>query len=121
MKRLMRRLTYSGLASAILFGGMAFGFNLFRSQGHACGIPMLQPAISDVCGALGLGDRPTKGERIAWEGREPGSCAALRSHIEHFPNGTYRDEAAGMLAARRVTQTEVWTPTTRRLAVFESH
>jgi hypothetical protein len=119
MKRLIRRLTYSGFASAMVFGGLAFGLNLFRAQDHLCGIPLIQPRISDVCGALGLGNRPTMRERIAWEGREPGSCAALRNHIERFPNGAYHNEAASMLAARRVTQTEVWTPTTRYLALFE--
>ncbi len=120
MKRLMRHLTYSGFASAMVFGGLAFGFNLFRSQNHVCGIPLLQPRISDMCGALGLGDRPTERERIAWEHRESGSCAALRTHIERFPSGAYRSEAASMLTARRVTQTEVWTPATRRLELIES-
>jgi len=115
----MRRLTYSGLGSAIVFGCVSFGYNLFRVQDRVCGTPLLQPAISDVCGALRLGDRPTKAERIAWAARKPGSCADLRTHIERFPNGAYAAEAATMLAARRVTQTEVWTPTTRRLALFE--
>jgi len=119
MKRLIRRLTYSGFASAMVFGGLTFGFNLFRSQDHLCGIPLLQPRISDVCGALGLGNRPIMRERIAWEGREPGNCAALRTHIERFPNGTYHNEAASMLVARRVMQTEVWTLTTRHLMLFE--
>ena len=118
MKRLMRRLTYSSLASAIGLGGLAFGFNLFSAQDQVCGVSLLQPQVSDLCGALGLGNRPTKTERIAWEGRAPGSCAALRSHIERFPQGAYRDDAADMLAARRVTQTEIWTPGTRRLSLY---
>ena len=118
-KRLARRLTYSGLASAMAFGGVAFGLNAFHAQDGVCGVPLLQPRISDVCGALGLGNRPSKGERIAWERREPGSCADLRRHIERFPGGAYRDEAASMLAGRRVTQTEVWTPATRRLELVE--
>ena len=91
-------------------------FNLFSAQDQVCGVPLLQPQISDMCGALGLGNRPTKAERIAWESREPGSCAALRTHVERFPDGAYRAEASDMLAARRVTQTEIWTPGTRRLA-----
>lgn len=119
MKRLLRRLTYSTFASAMVFGGLAFGFNLFRAQDRVCGIPLLQPRISDVCGALDLGNRPARPERIAWERREPGSCAALRTHIERFPDGTYRAQAAGLLAARRVTQTDVWTPGVRRLVLFE--
>jgi hypothetical protein len=118
MKRLMRRLTYSSLASAIGLGGLAFGFNLFSAQDQVCDVSLLQPQISDVCGALGLGHRPTKKERIAWEGREPGSCAALRTHIERFPQGAYRHDAADMLTARRVTQAETWTPGTRRLSLF---
>lgn len=118
MKRLMRRLTFSSLASAIGLGGLAFGFNLFSAQDQVCGISLLQPQISDVCGALGLGHRPTKPERIAWEGREPGSCAALRTHIERFPQGAYRHDAADLLTARRVTQAEIWTPGTRRLILL---
>ena len=120
MKRLMRRLTYSSLVSAIGLGSLAFGFNLFSAQDQVCGISFLQPQISDVCGALGLGHRPSKAERIAWEGRELGSCGALRTHIERFPQGAYRDAAADMLAARRITQTEEWTPGTRRLSIFVS-
>ncbi len=118
-KRLVRRLTYSSFASGVVFSGLAFALNLFRAQDRVCGIPPLQPHISDICGALGLGDRPTKRERIAWADREPGSCAALRTFIERFPNGTYRVEAASLLAARSLTQTEVWTATRRRLELFE--
>jgi hypothetical protein len=118
MKRLMRRLTYSSLVSAIGFGGLALGFNLFGAQDQVCGVSFLQPQVSDVCGVLGLGHRATKKERIAWEGRAPGSCAALRAHIERFPQGAYRDDAAEILAARRVTQVEIWTPGTRRLSMF---
>jgi hypothetical protein len=39
--------------------------------------------------------------------------------IELFPKGPYREEAARMLVARRLTQTEVWTSSTRQLALFE--
>ena len=83
-----------------------------------CGVPLFQPAISDLCGAMGFGNRPTKTERVAWEGREPGSCAALRAHVEHFPEGAYRRNAADLLAARRVTAREIWTPSERQLALF---
>jgi hypothetical protein len=118
MKRLMRRLTYSGFASAIGLGAVVVGFNLLSAQDKLCGAPLLQPQISDLCGTLGLGHRPTTAERIAWASREPGSCAALRAHIERFPEGAYRAVAADLLAARRVTQTEIWTPTVRRLVLF---
>jgi hypothetical protein len=117
-KRLVRRLTWSGVASAIGFGGLALAFNLFSAQDPACGAPFFQPQISDVCGALGLGNRPTKAERVAWEGRNPGSCEALRTHIERFPEGAYQDKAADILAARRITKTEIWIPNTRQLSLF---
>lgn len=117
MKRLMRRLTLSSVASAIGIG-LVFAFNLFSVQDQVCGVPLFQPQTSDLCGALGFGNRPSKAERLAWESREPGSCAALRAHVERFPQGAYRAEAADMLAARRVTQKEIWTPSTRRLALF---
>jgi hypothetical protein len=116
LKRLMRRLTWSSVASAIGLG-LVFAFNLFSVQDQVCGVPLLQPQISDLCGALGFGNRPSKAERIAWESRERGSCAALRNHVERFPQGAYRADAADMLAARRVTQKEIWTPSTRRLAL----
>jgi TIR domain len=119
MKRLVRRLTLGSLVSAIGIG-VAFAFNLFSAQDQVCGVHFLQPQISDICGALGLGNRPAKTERIAWEGREAGSCAALRTHVERFPEGAYRRDAAEILAARRVTQREMWTPSTRRLALYVS-
>ncbi len=118
MKRLMRRLTFSSLASAIGLGGLAFAFNLFSAQDQVCGVSISQPQVSDLCGAVGLGHRPTKKERIAWETRETGSCAALRSHIERFPQGAYQHDAADLLTARRVTQTETWVPETLRLSLF---
>ena len=117
MKRLVRRLTLSSVASVIGLG-LVFGFNLFSAQDQVCGLPLFQPQISDVCGALGIGNRPSKTERVAWASLERGSCAALRTHVERFPQGAYRAAAADMLAARRVTQKENWTPGTRRLALY---
>jgi len=116
-RRLIRRLTWSSLASAAVFISLAFGLNLFRSQDRLCAMPLLQPGISDVCGSLGFGNRPTRLERIAWAARQPNSCAALKTHIEHFPDGVYHDRAASLLAVRHVTQTETWTPATRRLVL----
>jgi len=117
MKRLVRRLTWSSLASTVGFGGLALAFNLFSAQDQVCAVPLLQPQLSDLCGSLGIGHRPTKAERVAWDGCD-GSCDALRRHIQQFPDGAYRTQAAERLAARRVTQTEVWTPGTRRLTLF---
>jgi hypothetical protein len=118
MKRLVQRLTYSSLASAIGLGVLVVGLNVFGAQDRLCGVFILQPGVSDVCGAMSLGHRPTKAERNAWEDRAPGNCAALRAHIERFPEGAYRASAADMLASRRVQQKQVWTPTTHRLVLF---
>ena len=117
LKQLMRRLSLSSAASVIGLG-VVFGFNLLSAQDQVCGVPLLQPQISDSCGALGFGNRPTKTERVVWESRELGSRAALRTHIERFPQGEYRADAADMLASRRVIQMEIWTPSTRRLTLF---
>jgi hypothetical protein len=119
MKRLIRRLTWSSLASALMFGGLAFGLDLFRMQEQVCGLPLLQPQMSDMCGGLGLGKRPTERERMAWAARQPGSCSDLRTHIERFPKGAFHDDAASLLAARRVIEKEVWTPVQHRLAIFQ--
>lgn len=117
MKRLVRRLTVGSLASTVGLGGLALAFNLFSAQDQVCAVPLVQPQLSDLCGSLGIGHRPSQTERLAWNTCD-GSCDALRKHIEQFPDGAYRTQAAAMLSARRVTQTEVWTPGTRRLALF---
>jgi hypothetical protein len=117
MKRLVHRLTWSTVASTVGFGGLALAFNLFSAQEQVCAVPLIQPQLSDLCGALGVGHRPTRAERVAWA-QCNGSCDALRRHIEQFPDGFYRAQAADRLAAKRITQTETWTPSTRTLALF---
>ena len=116
IRRPIRQVAYAGVASAIV----GFTFNVLGVQDWVCGVPIFQPGVSDLCGALALGHRAKRAERIEWESREPGSCAALRIHIEHYPEGAYRDAAADLLAARRMTQVEVWTPATPapRLTMF---
>jgi hypothetical protein len=115
--RLMQRITYGALAST-LGVAIVFGFNVFAAQRPLCSLPVFQPSLSDFCGSLGFGDRPTKAERLAWEAREPGSCQALRDHVEAFPEGALRETAASLIAARQVTQTETWEPSERRLVLF---
>ena len=114
-----RRLTYGALAGA-LGGVCAFAFNMFAAQSAVCGapVPFLQPTLADACGAVGLGDKPTRAERLAWADREPGSCEALRDHVEAYPDGAYRAAAADLLAARSVRREDVWSPSERRLALF---
>jgi hypothetical protein len=116
-KRLMQRITYGALASGLTTAAV-FGFNLFAAQSQLCAIPVIQPLVSDACGAWGFGGRPTKAERLAWESREPGSCQALRDHVEAYPEGAFREAAASLIAARQVMQTEVWEPSERRLVLY---
>jgi len=115
----LRRRAFAGLPPAVLIGGVAaFGADILSIQETVCSAALAQPSLSDTCGAWGLGDKPTREERLAWEGREPGSCDALRAHVEAFPEGAYRDDAADMIAARRVTEQEVWEQSEKRLDFY---
>ncbi|KCZ84943.1 hypothetical protein HAD_04650 [Hyphomonas adhaerens MHS-3] len=97
---------------------LSFGANLLSFQEMVCSVEFGQPGISDACGAMGFGGKPSRTERLAWQNREAGSCEALRRHIDMFPAGAFRDDAADMLAAMRIEKTDVWEPTQKRLAVF---
>ena len=117
--RVSRRLFYGATSSAALLVLAAFAFNSFGVTARFCTIPGLQPGFSDACGALRLGARPTREERLAWAARPAGSCQALRDHIARFPEGAYRREAADLLTARRVTTQDTWRASTRSLSLFQ--
>ena len=120
MKRLLRRFSYGSLATSLVVAVALFGANIFHAQDRACSMPFLQPAVSDFCGTLGLGGKPSKRERVAWEKRQPGSCAALRAHLAQFPTGALRDEANGLLRAESSSRTKSGYPAIHQLALFES-
>lgn len=117
-RRLVRRAIYGSSAGMLAVAAVAFGLNLYRAQELVCSVPVLQPRISDACGAMGLGHRPTQGERVAWQARAPGNCADLRAHLGRFPQGAYREHAEALLAGRRVTSEETWTARVHRLTLF---
>lgn len=100
-RRLFRRVFYGGVLSALGAAIVAFGMNALSMQDQVCRVGFLQPGISDTCGALGMGGAPTREERLAWVEREPASCEALRAHVERFPNGAYRSQAADLISAAR--------------------
>lgn len=118
LKRTMRRAS-AGIASAASLGAIvAFSSNVMSVQHKVCSIDLAQPQISDFCGGLSLGGKPTKEERLAWADIQAGSCDALRAHVERFPEGAFRSAAADMISARRVMQEEVWTPAERTARLF---
>jgi hypothetical protein len=102
----------SGVAAAAL-GAATFSTNMFASQTKLCTLPFDQPSISDTCGALHLGGRPSQGERIAWAGRPAGSCQALRDLINRYPDGAYRSEAAALLQAAKLSRAPNFSPDPR--------
>jgi TIR domain len=116
--RAARRLFYGGASSACLAAIGAVAFNTFGTATMLCTAPGPHPGLSDVCGAVGLGDRPVRAERLAWAALRPGSCQALRAHIARFPEGAYRREAADLLTARRVSYEDDWAPVVRPLTLF---
>jgi hypothetical protein len=102
-----------------LVSGVLLVFNSFGLASALCTVPGPQPGLSDSCGAMGVGSRPSRSEREAWESRAPASCVALRDHIAKFPDGVFRRQAADLLTARRTTVHESWTPVIKPLSLFE--
>jgi hypothetical protein len=117
--RLMRRLTFGSASSLTVAVVASIAFNAFGISTKVCTAVAMQPALSDGCGALGLGGRPSRTERLSWEARRPGSCPDLRAYIDRYHDGgAYLTEANALLAARRVTQERNDTPGTRYLALY---
>jgi hypothetical protein len=122
-RRLYRRLTWGGLATGLAALGAAFAGNSLGLQDRSCELGFAQPALSDACGALGLGGRPTKDERLAWATRPTGmdaGCAGLRDFLQRYPRGRYAPVASHLLAARKVEVEQRWTPGERPLPLRES-
>jgi hypothetical protein len=116
--RVTRRLIAGGVGSAALGLVSALAMNAFNMTAQICTVPAGQPGLSDACGAIGLGRRPSRAERVAWAARPVGSCEALKAHINRFPQGAYRDEAVALLAARAKAYRDSWTPATRQLVLY---
>jgi RNA polymerase sigma factor (sigma-70 family) len=56
-----------GAISALIAALFAFSANVFEVQERVCAAPGLQPGLSDVCGGWGLGGRPTREYRLAFD------------------------------------------------------
>jgi hypothetical protein len=111
--RLYRRLRTGALGALGTAFLWAAATNVGGVQTALCTIPVGQPLLSDACGAVGLGGRPDREERIAWDARRQGSCADLRAHIARFPNGAYRRLAADLLAAETTQRAATYSPAPR--------
>lgn len=116
--RIRRRLIYSAISTTGLAAIATFTINTFGIASNVCTMPGLQPGLSDSCGAIGIGHRPSHAERIAWEKLPAGSCAALRSFVQSYPNGALRDEAADLITARKTWVEQQWSPAMRSLRLF---
>lgn len=116
--RLMRRLTIGSVASAIAAGVFAFAMNLLSVQNYACTVPFGQPLISDACGAVGLGHRPTREARVDFEALPPGDCAALETYRAQYETSPLRAIADSRLNARVATHEEQWIAGERRLSLY---
>ena len=116
--RLVRRLTYGGIASAGTAALFAFAMNLMQVQNQVCAIPLGQPWVSDACGAIGLGERPTRQARLAFEALPSGDCAALEAYRDRYETSPLREIADSRLNARTAIQEERWVAGERRLALF---
>lgn len=101
---LRRWLVGGSIGGVVALGFSVTGIDLFNVQQQVCSFPGPQPTISDLCGAIGLGNRPTRTERLAWEQRPAGSCAALIRHIRRFPDGALLPQAHALYAARTATR-----------------
>ena len=116
-KKLFAGLTF-GVVVACIFG---VTMNVLGVQNNVCSIDFAQPGLSDFCGGFGLGDKPTRKERLAWEARTPGSCDAIRSHIETFGDkGALHSVAADLLAARRTSTEVYWVDDTQSAPFSQS-
>lgn len=115
-RRLARRLLWGAIgggATAVV----AALFTVFAAQDAVCSAPWFQPALSDACGALGVGRRPSRAERVAWAALPEGDCPALRSHVARFPDGALRVQAEARLATRVLLPRERWVPDERQLLI----
>lgn len=93
----------AAICGAAAFAACAYllSANVFSAQDRVCAAPLpgLQPGLSDWCGRMGVGGRPTREERLAWSRTPKDDPARLRAHIRQFPDGVFRSQAADLVLA----------------------
>ncbi len=98
VKSLLGRVTLLGVLGTVL----SFGFNIAGVQEKSCSFSAAQPLLSDGCGALGLGSKPTREERLAWEALPAGNCKAIEDFVSRFKDTAYLEQATHSLELRRM-------------------
>ena len=97
LRRWARRITLLGTCVALF----SFIWNFNGIQEKACSVRFMQPKVSDICGNLGLGNKPTHAERVAWEKLPPGDCDALADYARRFSTSPLNARAAEWHELRR--------------------
>lgn len=98
VRSMLSRITLLGALGTVL----SFGFNIAGVQEKACSFSVPQPLLSDGCGALGLGSKPTREERLAWQALPAGDCKAIEGFVSRFKDTAYLDKATHSLNLRRM-------------------
>jgi hypothetical protein len=99
------------LMTALPMAAIFIGFwaDVASVQKQVCSVQFVQPRLSDFCGALGLGNKPTKVERLAWEDVDQNSCVQLGAYIRDYSHGAYTSIANALLSVASLEESEVWT------------
>lgn len=116
-KRWKRRLAI-GAALAAAAMTLVISADLGRVVSMACSVPIGQPLLSDACGSASIGNWPTRGERLAWETRDPASCEYLRTYLGSTPSGPYAQQATNLLQARQLVTSDEFVQFQRKLASY---
>ena len=111
LSRITKRLRYVGVTTA-LAGLAAFLANVASIQNQVCSISLLQPSLADACGAVDLGGKPTRRERLAWVALPKEDCEALRNYVRKFPDSPQSDNADRLASFPRITKSERWEAAT---------
>ncbi len=117
--RRWRRMGWGGGTAVLASLVAALAANVGGIATAGCTLAAMQPGLSDTCGALRIGGRPTHAERLFWLARRPGNCEDLRRYIERYhAGGAYVAEADALLAARRATMETHFAPATHLLPLY---
>lgn len=112
-RRWLARLT----VGAVVAGAIGFALKVLSVQTYVCTLPP-QPFVSDMCGAVALGERPTRDARIAYAALPTGDCSALQAFRDTFEDSPLRANADSRLNAKTMVSEERWVAGERRLALF---